>query len=298
MMSVAHLDLNLLRLLLAINDAGSVSQAGQKLGLSQPAASNALARLRATLGDPLFVRSRTGMVPTAYTERIVPVVRVHLAGLSNALSDAMGFDPATRKRTFRLSLSGLGEQMFLPTLSARIAEEAPQVSLENISAPMHELPRVLSTQEADVAIGIIGPLESGLQRQHLFDEVYCVVGNPALSDADARNWRKRRIIVVAPSATYADDLETLLARHGLASNVTYRLRHFGGLPDMLRLVDAVAIVPDQLATRLEQVGAARRLPAELPLGRHAVNLVWHRKSDNDPGCVWLRGLISELFENR
>lgn len=298
MIPASHLDLNLLRLLLTIHDTGSVSSAGATLGLSQPAASNALARLRTALGDPLFVRTSSGMAPTAYVQRIVPAVRVHLSALADVLTDASGFDPATSKRTFRLSLSGLGEQMFLPPLSARIAEEAPLVSLENISAPMDELAHVLAVQEADAAIGIISPLKKGLRGTHLFHEVYRVVANPHLSDAEAADlkWQDKRIIVVSPSATYGSDLEVLLDRHGLALNVSYRLRHFGGLPDMIRLIDAVAIVPDQMATRLEQAGAARKLDAELSLGRREVSLVWHRISDNDPGCVWLRGLIRELFE--
>lgn len=297
-MSAAHLDLNLLRLLLAVHDAGSVSLAAHKLGLSQPAASNALARLRNALGDPLFVRGKSGMVPTAYTARIVPLVRTHLSGLNDALTNTMGFDPATSTRTFRLSLSGLGEQLFLPSLSARIAGEAPYVSLENISAPMSDLPRVLANQEADVSIGIIGSMQKGLQSEYLFDEIYRVVANPALSldEVAGMDWQSKRIIVVAPSATYANDLETLLDRLGVSSNITYRLRHFGALPDMLRLIDAVAVVPEQFAARLEQAGAARRLPVDLQLGQRSVNMVWHRKSDNDPGCEWLRELIRDLFK--
>lgn len=291
------LDLNLLRLLVEVHDAGSVSIAGRRLGLSQPAASNALARLRTSLSDPLFVRSKDGMVPTAYAQKVVPVVREHLSGIATALAEALAFDPSTSTRTFRLSLSGLGEQTFLPPLARRVAELAPKITIENISAPRMELPTALARQDADIAIGILNYREQEIHALHLFDERYHAVGNPDLADADlARlSLKDMRIILVTPSATYAEDLEVLLERHGLSSSICYRLRHFGGLPEMLQLTDAVAIVPGELMRRLELSGAARRLPIDLPLGRHGVRLIWHSKSDNDPGCIWLRGLVRDLF---
>lgn len=297
MISFDRIDLNLLSLMIEIHDKGSVSRAGRKLGLSQPASSNALARLRHSLGDPLFVRGKDGMVPTALAERIVPHIRTHLAGISAALAEASEFDPATSTRTFRLSLSGLGEQTFLPPLARRVFADAPNVRLENVSSSLADLPGVLSDRDADVAIGILDLKDKAVCETHLFDEVYRAVGTPARpqASAEALELKNKRIILVAPSATYAEDLEWVLAKHGLSDNICVRLRHFGALPDMLGALDAVAIVPGQFATRLAQAGKGTILPAVLPLGRHGVKLVWHQRTTSDPGCAWLRGLICELF---
>jgi DNA-binding transcriptional LysR family regulator len=297
-MSLWSLDLKLLELLVRIHETGSVSLAGEQLGLSQPAASNALRRLREALGDPLFIRGREGMVATAYTERVVPAVRAHLAGLAAALATSSEFRPETARRNFRLSLSGLGEQSFLPPLARRIFAEAPHVRIENVALPMEALAGALARGEADAAIGILEAREPGLRRLHLFDEVFRVVGSPRLSAEEAARVRleESRLILVAPSATYAEDVESSLARRGLAGNVAIRLRHFGALPELLASVDAFAVVPGQFAARLEAAGQARMLPVELPLRQSGVGLIWHRRTDHDPACIWLRARITELFE--
>ena len=296
-MQTHHLDLNLLQLLLEIEETGSVSKAGRRLGLSQPAASNALARLRCALDDPLFVRGREGMVPTAYVERVAPALRAQLSALHATLADRKVFDPATSTRAFQISLSDLGEQIFLPPLARRVAEIAPHVTLENIAAPMSDLARSLTDQMADVAIGILTPGDRAIRKQPLFTEVYRAVASMGLSPQEIAemNLRERRIILVAPTATYAEDMEALLDSQGYTPNISYRLRSFGALPEMLRLPDAVAILPGQFADRLTGAGLAQLLPVELPLGQHEVSLVWHRRSDDDPGCAWLRGIITELF---
>lgn len=297
MIPLSRIDLNLLHLLLEVHDAGSVSKAGRRLGLSQPAASNALSRLRDALGDPLFLRSKDGMVPTAYVARIAPQIRDHLGGITSVLSENQAFVPETSNRIFRLSLSDVGEQIFLPPIAHRLAKLAPNVALENISAPIAELADSLAAQDADVAIGIVNPRDTAIRSAPLFNEVYCAVGNVALTESEIAglDLHDKRIILVAPSATYAADVEALLDRHGFSRNISYRLRTFGALPDLLRRIDAIAILPKQLAQRLENAGAARMLPQEIPLGTHTVKLVWHRKSENDPGCVWLRQQIRELF---
>ncbi|MCG6903632.1 MAG: LysR family transcriptional regulator [Rhodobacter sp.] len=298
MIPLHRIDLNLLSLLIEIHDCGSVSQAGRKLGLSQPASSNALARLRQSLGEPLFVRGKNRMLPTAFTSHIAPQIRLHLAGISNALTKAGEFDPRTSTRTFRLSLSGLGEQIFMPSLAQRIHARAPGAILSNVAARLSDLAQSLAAQEADAAIGILDLKDRNIRQTHLFDEVYRAVGNPGLprDRIETIDLARARIILVAPSATYAQNIEDALDRHGWSENICLRLRHFGALPEVLQKLDAVAIVPGQLATRLERSGQASILPAELPLGRHQVKLVWHQHTDLEPGCIWLRRQICELFQ--
>ena len=110
------------------------------------------------LGDPLFLRGAQGMEPTPFAEQIVPDIREHLAGIASVLNDASTFDAANSQRVFRLSLSGLGEQVFLAPLAKRVFERAPGVRLENIPSPFRDLSRTLAARESEVAIGLLDSL--------------------------------------------------------------------------------------------------------------------------------------------
>ena len=299
MINLRLMDLNLLSLLIAVHDTGSVSIAGRSLGLSQPATSNALKRLRESLQDKLFVRGPKGMEPTALTARIVPEIRMHLDGINNTLTLAPVFTPETSRRTFRTALSGLGEQIFLPPLAERIFKLAPGVRLSNVSSPFDDLNRTLTHRQADVALGLLPPPGLNLLQAHLFDEQYRVIGPPSLSAdaAAAVELNRSRLILAVPSATFADDIEQVVADHGLTDNVCLRLRHFGALPDLLGTIDALAIVPGQFARRLAAAGQARMLDIALPRGRQKVLMLWHPNTMTDPACVWLRSVILDLFQD-
>lgn len=299
MINPRRVDLNLLDLLLQIYDSHSVSVAGSNLGLSQPATSNALARLRHMLDDPLFIRGPRGMEPTPFAERIVPDIREHLSGIASVLSDAATFDAAASERTFRLSLSGLGEQVFLAPLARRVFERAPGIRLENASSPFLDLYRTLATRESEMAIGLLEMQDTRLRQMHLFDEDYRVIGPPDLSPqrAAAVDLCQERIVMAVPSLTYADDVEKVLAERGLSDNVCMRIRNFGALPELISALNAFAIVPGYLGRRIVEAGQATLLDMTLPRGRQKVQLVWHINTMQDPGCIWLREQIRELFQS-
>ncbi len=294
-----RVDLNLLELLLQVYDSQSVSVAGSNLGLSQPATSNALKRLRRMLDDPLFIRGPKGMEPTAFAKRIVPDIREHLSGIASVLNDAATFDAANSKRTFRLSLSGLGEQVFLAPLAKRVFELAPGIRLENASSPFLDLYRTLATRESEMAIGLLEMQDPQLRQVHLFDEDYRVIGPPDLSDQRAAtvDLCQERIVMAVPGLTYADDVEQVLAERKLSDNVCMRIRNFGALPELLSTLNAFAVVPGYLGRRMAEAGQAKLLGMTLPRGRQKVQLVWHINTMQDPGCVWLREQIRDLFQN-
>lgn len=298
MINPKRIDLNLLVLLLQIYDTRSVSMAAENLGLSQPATSNALARLRTMLDDPLFVRGGRGMEPTPFTERIVPDLRDHLSGISSALNAATDFDAGESNRTFRLSLSGLGEQAFLGPLAQRVFEQAPHIRLENVSSPFQDLSRTLAASESEMAIGLLEPRDPLLHLVHLFDEDYRLIGPPGLRPERAAtlNLRNERIVLSAPSLTYADDVEEVMRELGLADNVCLRIRNFGALSELLVTLDAFAIVPGYLGRRMADADQATLLDMTLPRGRQKVQLVWHVNTMKDPGCIWLRQQIIDLFQ--
>lgn len=294
-----RIDLNLLELLLQIYDTRSVSVAGRNLGLSQPATSNALARLRETLGDRLFIRGPNGMEPTSYIDRIVPDIRIHLAGIVSVLNEGTNFDPSSTRRTFRLSLSGLGEQVFLALLARRVFDLAPHVRLENVSSPFLDLSRTLAARESEMAIGLVDVADPQLRQLHLYDELYRVIGPPDLSPERAAviDLRRERLVMAVPSVTYADDLEKILIEKDLADAVCVRIRNFGALPALLAELGAFTIVPDFFGRKLADAGQATLLDITLPRGRQQVQLVWHTNTSEDPGCLWLRSLIRDIFQD-
>src|SRR5437763_2064106 len=167
-MNVADLDLNLLRVFDAVLQQRSVTAAAARLGLTQPAVSNALARLRALFGDALFVRTPAGMEATPFARGVAEPVRQALALLDSALAHGPGFDPATATRPFRFYMSDLGQVEFLPPLVERVQREAPGVRLEAAALDVEDIADALGTGALDLAIGFLPGLRPPVRRRPLF----------------------------------------------------------------------------------------------------------------------------------
>lgn len=294
---MTQLDLNLLKMFVALAQTGSVSQAGKQLGLSQPAASNALARLRDAIGDPLFIRTGKGMVPTPFAETVLPDIRRHLDGIYGTLGHQSRFDPAHSKRAFRLSLSGLGEVVFLPRLAERVFAEAPHVRLHNAPVPVSDLPEALELGRVELAIGMIDATDRRMRVLPLFQDTYVAIAGAGFTGHPTKleDLRDERLIVTAPAATYATDLGDVLARNGLADNVALQLGNFGALPHLLKDQPLVAIVPCQYADLLQQAGQARLLPFEIAPQNASIKLLWHQRAESDPAVAWLKQTAVSLF---
>jgi len=178
-----QLDLNLLRVLAAIHRTRSVTEAGKVLSLSQSATSNALARLRDFFNDELFVRSPAGLQPTRLCELIAPAVLAQLRSLEALVTGQEEFDPMTSDMHWRLSLSDLGEILFLPPLAAALRRKAPHARLSNISVAVADVATALETREIDCAVGILQPRHRTrvLELTSLqIGDVKAVDGSPAL----------------------------------------------------------------------------------------------------------------------
>jgi DNA-binding transcriptional LysR family regulator len=160
-------DLNLMVVFDALMRERQVSRAAAELGLSQPAVSNALARLRRLLGDPLFVRTPGGMAPTPRALAMAPAVGQALAQLRGALNTAAGFDPAASTREFRLGMTDVGEIYFLPGLLRALGERAPGVLVSTARHSAVQLAEALAGDQLDLAIGLLPQLQGGFFRRQL-----------------------------------------------------------------------------------------------------------------------------------
>src|SRR6185503_18488287 len=171
-MNVQDIDLNLLRVFDAELHESGVTPAAARLGLTQPAVSNALARLRKLFGDPLFVRTPSGMDATPFARELAELVRQALALLQSALAHGPGFDPATATPAFRVYMSDLGQIEFLPPLVERAQRVAPGVRLEAVALEVEDIGDALAAGALDLAVGFLPGLGPPVRRQPLFRDPY------------------------------------------------------------------------------------------------------------------------------
>jgi DNA-binding transcriptional LysR family regulator len=303
-MNFRQLDLNLLRVLAAIHRTQSVTAAAKTLALSQPATSNALARLRSFFNDDLFVRSPTGLKATRLCERLAPAVVAQLQSMETMVTGLGDFDPLRSGLRWRLSLSDLGEMLFLPPLAAALRQRAPNAHLANISVPAEDVPKALEARELDFAIGILQPRHRGIRTDLLFQEHYVAITSTHWRPASGRAGKmltvaqlaQASLAVAAPTATFHGTVEQVLRRMRLADRIVVRARHFGALPDLAANTDLLAIVPQMYAANLAMRNDLRswQLPrATAPM--YDVRLVWHASTATDPAHQWIRSLVHELF---
>jgi DNA-binding transcriptional LysR family regulator len=303
-MNFRQLDLNLLRVLTAIHRTGSVTAAGKALSLSQPATSNALARLRDHFQDDLFVRSPTGLQATRLCDRLAPEVQAQLQLLEATVTVRDAFDPAQSDIRWRLSLSDLGEMMFLPPLAAALRQQAPHAHLTNISVAAKDVPAALESRDIDFAIGILQPQHRGVRADLLFREHYVAMTSPRWRPASGKSGRtlsarqlaEASLVVAAPTATFHGSVEQMLQRLKLSDRVVIRARHFGALPELALNTDLLTIVPQMYAANVGQRLDMRvwELPrAAAP--RYEVRLVWHASTAKDPAHQWIRAQVHRLF---
>lgn len=182
-------DLNLLRVFLAIWDLRGLTAAGERLGLTQPAVSHALRRLRTLFEDPLFVRTPGGMMPTDAAYRLYPPLAQAFSIIHEAVQQLGKFDPATAQRVFRISMSDMSEFFFLPPLGAFMEREARGIRIEVLNVRVEAVSAAMRAGEIDLALGYVPWLDAECVSQTLFvDEYVCVVrANHPLSTSPARH---------------------------------------------------------------------------------------------------------------
>jgi DNA-binding transcriptional LysR family regulator len=308
-MNIKDLDLNLLRLFDAVWRTRSVSLAAQQLGMSQPAASQGLARLRAILGDALFERSGSGVRPTPRADRLAQAVQIALATIEEALNASQVFEPQRSKRVLRLHLSDIGEARFLPELMQTLQRHAPGMRLEAMPLPHDKIGPALDSGQLDLAIGFL-PEVSDTLHQPLLSDRYVVLlrqGHPV-----AKRWHQlQKKAGASPDATHA-----LLAELEFAAVRTHtdtlrildlmhwqhRLRltvsHFLSLPGIVRSSDLAVLMPRNFAQGFAQAGELAIIEPDLPLRDFTVSMHWSQRFDKDPCLQWLRVIVDQLFSTR
>jgi len=297
--NVGDLDLNLLRTFDAVLRDGSVTAAGERLGLSQPAMSNALSRLRRLLDDPLFVRTPSGMRPTPFAQRLAAPVRQALDLIQTTLAQQAAFDPRTSQRSFRMQLSDVGEIVFLPALLERLEREAPGVQIDTEQLPQDEVSDALAAGEIDLAVGFLPGLSAGVVSKRLFRDRYvCVVraDHPRIgSRITLAQFLAASHLLVSARGSAHEIVEQTLRNKGLARRIALRVPHFTVVPMILARTDHMVIVPEGLMRAISRFGRFKSLKPPVDIPALDVKVHWHERFDQDPGIAWLRGLLLDLY---
>jgi DNA-binding transcriptional LysR family regulator len=293
------IDLNLLRVFQVILDERSLTRAGQRLGLSQPAVSYALGRLRSLFDDPLFVRTPEGMLPTPTAEQLAAPLGRAIAAIREALRHGEPFDPATSTREFRLSMSDIGEQVLLPSICEKLQRVAPLVRIAAERVPLSEVEEKLRLGQLDFAIGNLPALMPVTNHALLFqDQFACMTRKrPGLPARQLSRQSFLEFLHVAVTASDSSHLaiDDALRAHGLHRRIALRVPHYTVIPQILQRTDWMVTLHRGAAQFFNESGqfSIYPLPVEIPDIESAVH--WHDTFDNDEGNRWFRELIIETL---
>lgn len=288
-----RIDLNLLVALEALLDEKSVTRAARRLGMSQPAASRALGRLRALFSDALLVDGPGGYLLSARAEELRPTLRRTLAGVG-AMLEANAFDPATATGRIRLLMPDLQAATLAPHLLTRFACEAPSLDLD-IVAPSTNVIEMLEHGAADAMVGLIDDASAGIQRRSLYDEELVTllrVHHPALArKMTLDRFLKLEHIVVSVTGDGPAPIDEVLARMGRTRRVKLRVPNFFAAVEIAARSDLIMTLPTSLARAAANMRRFVSLPPPLNLGGFTMSLAWHARQQDAPRHIWLRRAI-------
>ena len=298
-MELSEIDLNQLVLFQQLMVERRVSRVAEKLGLTQPAVSNTLAKLRRQFGDDLFVRTPTGMMPTPFAEQLAEPVGYALGMIHSGLNQHSRFDPASAKRSVAIGMTDIGEIVFLPALVERLRQEAPGVALSTVRTTATNLRDDMESGKVDLAIGPLPQLKAGFFQRRLFRQRYVCLfrkGHPLdrkrISVAD---FKAAEHLVIVSAGTGHGKVDELILRAGVERNVRLTVPHFVSVGHLLRRTDMVATVTERLAQSLAEPFDLTHRPHPVDLPEVAINVFWHAKVHRSPLHQWLRGVVLDLF---
>lgn len=293
-----HLDLNLLRVFFAIWDLRSLTAAGARLGLTQPAISHALRRLRERFNDPLFVRAANRMLPTDVAVRLHAPLDQAFTLINRTIREQVTFDPRTTGRTFRIAMYDVAEMYALPRLVARLRKIAPQVRLDVVPLVPDSVLGALRSGEVDMAIGHIKDPDKDCSSTHVFfDQFKCMVraDHPfRKTTLSRRDFVNLRFFYARTTAPIHDMIEQWLVDEEGRSLISVRGRTFMAA-DVVRNSELATILPEAVAASLFRAKDFRLLTLPFDLPRIEVRIHTHTRFVSDAGIRWISGLAAEAM---
>lgn len=293
-LNLRSVDLNLLPVFAAVVEDGQLSRAAERLGMSQPAVSAALQRLRLTVGDPLFTRSRTGLSPTPRAQALYQQVSGSLRGIAEALDPGSRFDPATARRTFRLVAVDYFETLMFGSLVADLRSEGAGLVLQ-MQGQQGDWQRRLLQAEVDIAFDHRLPEDNRLAGRVVGEERLAVVarvdhprihGSLALEDFLAEEH-----VVLPEKERRTLPLDQILGRPGWQRRIGAHVMQFGSLLAVAGATDLIATVPLRLAHALAHEFGLQILPFPVEVAPVSIYMIWPAALGKDQAHAWFRDFL-------
>jgi DNA-binding transcriptional LysR family regulator len=295
--NIGKLDLNLLRVLDALLAERNVTRAAARLHLSQPALSNALARLRRALDDPLLVRTPRGMVPTPRATALGAPVHRALAELDEALG-THSFHPARSDQVFRLAATDYMEFVVFPPLIRRLRALGSRIALHVVPLGETVKAEALARGEIDLALGYFRRPEEHLHARALFDEQFvCVVrrDHPVVHKRlTLRQFVALDHLLVAPGGVAHGVVDEQLEQRGLARRIALAIPHFLQAPFIIAETDSIATLAERVARRFAAMLPLAVFPPPLEVPGFTASMLWHTRTQHSPAHRWLRAQLAEI----
>lgn len=295
MNDLRRIDLNLLVILDALLGEQHVTRAAERLHLSQPAVSHALARLRDLLGDPLLVRAGSGLVPTARALELAAPLAETLAQVQSLLAPNT-FDPASARRTFRLAMSDYGAAIILPGLIRTLRTEAPGIDLQISHASREGMVEGLLNGDIDLAAGVLPELPGDLRSTPLFEERYvCLLDRqslPAAGVLDLPTYLSRPHVLLEMRGSGTPEIERTLTALRERRRVAISLPHWSVAPQFISGTDLILTVASRALNEVDDESLIV-VPPPFEIAPFTFVSAWHKRRGGDQALNWLNQRIGE-----
>lgn len=294
-------DYNLLRIPLALAETGNVSDAAELLSLSQSGFSTALARLRRTINDPIFVRTHQGMVPTPRCQRLLESAKTAMDLIHEGVLEQPAFDPATSTEVFSLAMTDVAEIVFLPRLLKHLSAVAPGTTVKVANHPPQTVQQALIDGEVDLVLGYFPELKgAGFFKQRFYTHTYACIArlhHPVIKGKlNLKDYLAHGHAMVTAPARSLVSLERHLQQQGIHRRVVLSTPHYLSLPAIIESTDLIATVPLAACARFARQGALQLLRTPFVPPSFSVQQHWHRRTHQELKNKWLRAQMVQLFD--
>ncbi|HVC50582.1 MAG TPA: LysR family transcriptional regulator [Stellaceae bacterium] len=293
-MDIRAVDLNLLKAFDALYGERAVTRAAGRIGLSQPAMSHALSRLRDLFADDLFVRTPAGMEPTARAREVAPLIAGAIEQIEAALNLGAGFDPAKSTGIFTAGMAEYAEVAMVGRLAAAFAAEAPRATLRLLPLNGADAAGQLEQGAIDVAVAHLRALPATIETRTLLRDPFVIAlrrGHPlAARPLSIEAYAAQGHILVSPRGDTSGAIDRVLVDLGLRRRVALLVATYLAVPVALAVSDLVATLPSRAARQIAATAEIAILPLPIDLSV-TVSMAWHRRAASEPAQAWFRDLL-------
>ena len=297
-MNLKQIDLNLFTIFDVIYTEKSLTKAGKVLGITQPAVSNALSRLRSTFNDNLFLRTSHGMMPTPVAQNVIGEVRQALRLLRSSIHEGHSFDATTTSKSFNISLRDISEVSFLPELISRTKLEAPNIHITSCYTYPNELAHSLSNGYLDLAIESSIPSPQGLHYKKVQETNFVCIARKNHPQIDGNitldQYMDADHIHITNGKEDTTHIDSALTQYGINRKIMFTGHSHFVTSALVIESDAIMSIPEALAYRYAQYLDLQILPLPIEIPPSRSYLFWHDNAHEDPANIWLREKFMEI----